>query len=680
MSWTQIADQLNSQIDIMALVEYNGTLYGGTLPNGQLFSFTPGISTGWTQVANDGGGDVTELIQYNRVIYGGINGGKLFSFTPGISTGWTELAAAAFSQSSIHGLVEYNGIIYAGTYPNAYLFSYTPGVSTGWTKVADNLGYTSGSIKTLIEYNGTLYGGTDHAHLVAYTPGVSTGWTILNNNIICSEITALVAYNGVIYGATKGNSGNANYGTDLVSYTPGLSMSLIKLTNTTYYQSWINKLVEYNGIIYAASSIGNEGMGREGLLLSYIPKKSTEWAIVASMLNDQRSIYSLIEHNGILYGGTGYNGKLFSYTPPLPALPGVSHWEENAGIYNGVNGVYSLIEYNGILYSGSDRLLSYTPKEDIQWTAVTDYLDLSFRVFLEYNGNIYGITWGSYTGGRLYVHTPNVSPGWALLANTINNKTWVSSATILNGTIYMGVGDYNGGYLYSYTIGLSTGWTQCATPLNSQTEISSLMAYNGTIYAGTYATANGSRLFSYTPGISSGWTQLATTLNNQRGIASLIEYRGIIYASTGSGVGGCLFSYTPGVSTEWTLLADTFPGGYTYNNVWLTEYNGTIYGITYRGKLLAYTPGISTSWSKMAEYTKSNVLWSETILEYNGTIYCASWDDNKNELHLLEYIPKVKKMATTKVLVDGTWINGSIKVLNDGIWTETSAIFNTDQY
>ena len=78
----QRAPKLNSETYIRSLAVFNGKLYGGTSPNGNLFEW---------------------------------NG----------SNAWVQVAPKLNSETYIWSLAEFNGKLYGGTYPNGNLFEWS---------------------------------------------------------------------------------------------------------------------------------------------------------------------------------------------------------------------------------------------------------------------------------------------------------------------------------------------------------------------------------------------------------------------------------------------------------------------------------------------------------------------------------------------------------------------------
>jgi hypothetical protein len=106
-SWAD-AGRLGEELEVMALVSYNGSLYGGTLPTGELYRQDAGAADRWTQIAQL---DTTPDVKYRRVWSMAVFRGELFagtlpsghvhsllagnavSFDRDLKPGWRSLAA-----------------------------------------------------------------------------------------------------------------------------------------------------------------------------------------------------------------------------------------------------------------------------------------------------------------------------------------------------------------------------------------------------------------------------------------------------------------------------------------------------------------------------------------------------------------------------------------------------------
>ncbi len=146
---------------IRSMVEYNSKIYLGTyhhssLNGGQLWEWgSPGPAV---QKAPQLGSEryIYFLLEYGGSIYGGtgIYKGCLYKFTTG-DTAWTQVAPQFGTETRVLNGVEFNGKIYASSYPSGLLLEHTPGVS-GWVQKAPQT--DSDTILALTVRDGSLYG------------------------------------------------------------------------------------------------------------------------------------------------------------------------------------------------------------------------------------------------------------------------------------------------------------------------------------------------------------------------------------------------------------------------------------------------------------------------------------------------------------------------------------------
>lgn len=192
-SWVQVADTLDGQLSIYSLAVYNSKLYGVTLPDGYLFEWdgvdewdkvTNLIGTiigvprlvvhdnklylilsgslyqwndidDWVFICTTPATSINSAISYDGSLYIGTSDGRLYEWD-GVSA-WNVVAIKLLNQTSIVSLLEYNSLIYAGTYDGGRLFRWNG--SNRWEQLAGELSSQTG-VMCLCEYNGYLYGGT----------------------------------------------------------------------------------------------------------------------------------------------------------------------------------------------------------------------------------------------------------------------------------------------------------------------------------------------------------------------------------------------------------------------------------------------------------------------------------------------------------------------------------------
>jgi hypothetical protein len=284
------------------------------------------------------------------------------------------------------------------------------------------------------------------------------------------------------------------------------------------------------------------------------------WVVKAPRFNVQDWIYSLVEFNGKIYGGTRRKGCLFEWN-------GVDAWLQVAPqletqdvairclvVFN--NKVYGATGYYGDTgYQG--RLLEWNGID--AWNCVAErWGDASGKDVLSlcvFNEKIYA---GVSNGGCLLEW--NGTDAWLLKASTLNGQYHISALCVFNGEHY-GV----------------DAWVQVAPQYSDTTNIYSLCVFNNKLYGA------GGRLLEWN-GVDS-WTEAAPKLHDYT--YSLYVFKGKLY----SGAYGYLIEWN-GTDT-WVQVADRCYD--TIDNVYdLIDYENQLYGGAKIGYLLmwnsTYTP------------------------------------------------------------------------------------------
>jgi hypothetical protein len=202
---------------------------------------------------------------------------------------WGQAAGQFGSETQILSLVELNGEIYGGTYPNAKLLKWNG--TNAWTEVAPKFGSET-YIYSLIELNGEIYGGTyPNGKLLKWNG--TNAWTEVAPKFGSeTDILSLCELNGEIYGGTNPNGKLLKW-----NGTNAWTEVAPKFGSETYIRS----LCELNGEIYG-------GTYPNAKLLKW--NGTNAWVEVAPRFGSETQILSLVELNGEIYGGTNPNGKL----------------------------------------------------------------------------------------------------------------------------------------------------------------------------------------------------------------------------------------------------------------------------------------------------------------------------------------------------------------------------------
>ena len=197
--WLDEYGAVSTESRILSLVDWNGSIYCGTNPNGNLLEYAVNPATGvgsLTQVAahlhpsdniyclavyDDGAGED---------IYGGTDGGLLYRSA---GAAWTQVCASPAAQTAIWALRVYKDFLYGSTGPDGYLVRYD--VGGGHWDIVTTVP-AGNDIRTLFEYKGRLYGAGDDGHL--YQWNNVDAWTS-----ICIEYVgdggAESVYSSIVY-------------------------------------------------------------------------------------------------------------------------------------------------------------------------------------------------------------------------------------------------------------------------------------------------------------------------------------------------------------------------------------------------------------------------------------------------------------------------------------------------
>jgi len=162
------------------------------------------------------------------------------------------------------------------------------------------------------------------------------------------------------------------------------------------------------------------------------------WTRVANTLNSQSAIYSLIEFNSKLYGGTYPGGKLFEWNE-------INAWVEKADQLNSQTQISALIEFNSKLYGSTypgGKLFEWNGTD--AWVEVADTLEeqMSINGLIVIDNRLYGVT---SPNGMLFRW--NGTDAWILICDQLNAQMDVFSPLLFNNMIYAGTSP--GGRLFA---------------------------------------------------------------------------------------------------------------------------------------------------------------------------------------------------------------------------------------
>ena len=281
---------------------------------------------------------IWKMIEFDSKIYAGTrSAGKLLEWNGGDT--WTLKAGTYAGQPEIN-IIEFDSKIYAGTSPTGLLLEWNTTGET-WSAVAGQL--SAQGVRCMGVHGGSLYGGTNPDGMLFKWDVGSTEWTMVADGFSTTTSTEyleeLVSYDGTLYCAAWGGDGGAKL---LEHNSTGASWTI---DATTTDASWATSLAAYNSNMYI-------GTYSDGRLLEWTPGTTTQVFTqkAGSLVEGNHSIQSLIEFDGSLYGGTGWNdtqgAKLFKWND-------VDTWVQAADQVNGNRYIWDMVDLNGVLYAGT---------------------------------------------------------------------------------------------------------------------------------------------------------------------------------------------------------------------------------------------------------------------------------------------------------------------------------------
>jgi len=213
----QVASQLNGQTYIWDLIVYDdggGTdeLYGSTGGGGRLFKWNG--TDAWAQVCAqlNAQTNIYDMVEFDDGLGGGDQifagtgaGGRLFHYNVG-GAAWAQDCAQLGAETDILSLCVYDDgggdDLYGGTSPNGNLYRYNP-AGPAWVQACAQLGAET-AIQSLAVYNGRLYGGTSpNGKLYRYDVGGGAWEEVAPQYGAITFIISLVVYQGRLYGTTE---------------------------------------------------------------------------------------------------------------------------------------------------------------------------------------------------------------------------------------------------------------------------------------------------------------------------------------------------------------------------------------------------------------------------------------------------------------------------------------------
>ena len=276
----------------------DGKLYGGTYPQGQLWSWDG--SEEWTLCAPQLGTSTWGncLCEYNGKIYGGMGQGlmtyttgKLYEWSVGATT-WTLRAPMLTTTEGVRYLIVYNSHLYAST-------GDTDGRLLMWDDVsafvlkASKLG-SEVTVWCLCVFNNKLYGSTSPNSNLYEWNDVNAWVSKAGKFSSETDIRGLCEYNGNLYGSTGPNG-------CLVMWD-GVSAWVQKAASLG--SEMVIRLHVYAGRLFGCTSLGR--------LLRW--DNVSAWEVVAERVGPEGQILNLEVHDGKLFGATIGSARLVDWT------------------------------------------------------------------------------------------------------------------------------------------------------------------------------------------------------------------------------------------------------------------------------------------------------------------------------------------------------------------------------
>lgn len=330
--------------------------------------------------------------------------------------------------------------------------------------------------------------------------------------------------------------------------------------------------------------------------------EGTQWVLKADRLNTQDWIWSMVEYDGDIYGGTGRGGRLFKWN-------GSDAWTQVAPeLLAQDDDIRAMVVYNDKIYGATGRYGNYAYEGRLlewngvdAWTCVADHWDgssgksiLSLCVFNNSvdpfpKDRIYA---GVSDGGVLLEW--NDVDAWVLKTSGLNSQYHIAGLCVFNNKLYGGT--RGGGRLFEWNG--TDAWTQVAPQYSDTTNIYSLCVFNNKLYGA------GGRLLEWN-GIDA-WTEAAPKVYSYT--FSLKEFKGKLY----SGAYGFLLQWNG--TNAWEQVADRY-GGSADNVPSLLVYNDQLYSGT--GRIGAGAGGLLVMWDSVTHESKT----THSIAEVSNAVW-----------------------------------------------------------
>jgi hypothetical protein len=446
IDWELLGDAPVPGTNIFSLAYFNGAVYAGTDTGVYELSGSTWDDTALDQMANT-------LVVFSDELYVGTQTGVY------VLNGSTwDVVGTAFESSNVSTLVEFNGLLTAGTTGSSadvYQFD-----GTNWNSIdlADSLSDNEIVTSLLAVDSNTLLAGTN-LEVYEFDNTTST-WTQLGSSV--GDVLSLAYYEGSYY------AGLASIGVYQWNDTEWVSVAF-----TVPGNGEIVSLVEWDNDIYAATFDSLVG-GTGGV---YVRSNTSppEWdqiggnlvSITDMVVTDTGTFY--VQASGTVYQS---NNNLTAWI----ALP-------NTGFPNGIPGT-SLFIFDGALLSGGELGGGVTAVYSLdpvgpKWIQLGDNdLENTVNTMTEFNNELY-VGGTSQIGGSGVMKLNSVTNDWENIGSNQPGNGIVHVLYVYNGLLYAGTG--TGIYVLN-----GPKWELAALGLDPNAAVVySLLEMNGTLFAGT---------------------------------------------------------------------------------------------------------------------------------------------------------------------------------------------------
>ncbi len=307
---------------------------------------------------------------------------------------WSSLGSTS---TLIYCLAEYDGKLYFGATPSGKLWRMDD-AGTGIVEVCDSLG-TEFYVYRLIVFNGRLYAGMGPDARLYRLNLAGNAWEQVCGALTDTFITSMAVYGNRLYVGVD-DSGRL--------LRLNLAENAWESVCSKYgAQGWIASLCEYEGRLYAGTGSEYASNPDDGGYLLRLNLAGNAWEKVLDPYSGQAAISSLLEYNGNLYAGTGYQGKLFRLNSTGAAWDLICDQFRPAGGYYKIEKLVnigsSLYACSWLINGGPDTInggiFIKTNSSNNAWEVVCEkYLgSLSYMGDLcFYNNSLYGGAGGAY--------------------------------------------------------------------------------------------------------------------------------------------------------------------------------------------------------------------------------------------------------------------------------------------